>query len=62
MDVSDQATVREEQERDRVLQQRRPAGPPPNGRCLYCGEILGDEQRWCDAEHRDLWEAEHVRR
>ena len=35
---------------------RRPSGPVPTGRCLYCDDLVGDEQRWCSAEHRDAWE------
>lgn len=35
---------------------RKPSGPVANGRCHYCGELLDDEARWCNAEHRDAWE------
>ena len=62
MDVSDQATIREEQERERNLAARRAIGPAPTGRCLYCDEILDDHRRWCSGEHRDLWEREYARR
>ena len=34
---------------------RNPTGPTATRRCLYCDEILGDNQRWCDGEHRDAW-------
>lgn len=41
---------------------RKPAGPPPNGRCLYCNEPLADGRRWCDADCRDEWQADDMRR
>lgn len=35
---------------------RKPEGPAPNGRCLWCDEIVGDTQRWCDVTCRNQWE------
>lgn len=32
------------------------------GCCLYCGEALPGDLRWCDAECRDDWELERQRR
>jgi len=26
------------------------------GRCLWCDDVLGDEQRWCNADCRNLWQ------
>lgn len=26
------------------------------GYCLHCGEDLAAGKRWCNAEHRDLWQ------
>lgn len=28
----------------------------PTGECLWCGEPLENDRRWCDAECRDSWE------
>lgn len=28
----------------------------PIGECLWCGEVLDDGRRWCNAECRDAWE------
>ena len=28
----------------------------PIGECLWCGEILDNGRRWCNAECRDSWE------
>ncbi len=30
----------------------------PSGKCWCCGEQIGD-RRWCDAECRNLWQAEN---
>lgn len=57
MSVDDDATRREEQERERVLALRRPAGPRPTGWCLWCEDFVVEGVRWCDAECRDQWEA-----
>jgi hypothetical protein len=56
-DVSDQATIREEQEREMCL---RTAMEPhkhlqATGRCHYCDEPV--EGRFCGPECRDLWQA-----
>ena len=34
----------------------KPVGPQPNGRCHYCDDIVGDDDRWCNVECRDLYE------
>lgn len=57
MDIYDRATEREEQDRDRAMQYRRPTGPVATGQCLACEHPLPAGQRWCDAECRDDWEA-----
>ena len=62
MDISDQATEREEQERARALSQRRPSGPPPCGQCHYCGEGVGSDLRFCDADCARDFEYEAERR
>ena len=45
----DIASDREELARNNALSVRKPTGPSPTGRCLWCDEIVGDEQRWCSA-------------
>lgn len=42
------------------LTRRQPEGPKHTGCCLFCEEELTGTQRWCDAECRDLWEAENT--
>lgn len=61
-DEIDRASHEVERSLAEAVRVRKPAGPPANGRCHYCGEILDDVNRWCDAEHRDLWERERRRR
>jgi hypothetical protein len=55
-DNLDVASDREELERQISARIRKPEGPQPTGRCLWCDEILGDYHRWCDAGCRDMWE------
>lgn len=57
MDIYDQATEREEQDRALASQQRRPEGPEATGLCHNCGEPLGGGARWCDAECLRDWQA-----
>ena len=45
-----------------AINARRPAGPVPTGRCLWCDEIVGDTMRWCGVECAREWEREFVRR
>jgi len=56
MDISDQATLREEQDRQRALRQRQRPGPRATGLCLFCGLVTTGGRRWCDAECRDEWQ------
>lgn len=28
----------------------------PTHRCYWCDAEVGYNRRWCDAEHRDLWQ------
>lgn len=56
--VDDQATEREELDRELALRNRRDEGPRPCGHCHYCSETVAAGLRWCDAECRDDWEAE----
>ena len=56
MDIYDQATERENQERERALLIRRPDGPLPTGWCLYCETAVPAGYRWCGPECRDDWQ------
>lgn len=46
----------------RTQQQKATVAPEGIGFCLYCGEAVEGERRWCDADHRDAWEHEQRRR
>jgi hypothetical protein len=41
-----------------ALSARAPEGPPACGACYYCGALLKDGRRWCDAHCRDDWQRE----
>lgn len=56
-DEVDRAAQEEEMLLAEAIKARRPAGPAPTGRCLWCDEIVGDAMRWCDALCRDEWES-----
>ena len=36
--------------------------PKGLGHCLWCGETLGDDRRWCDADCREDWERDRENR
>jgi hypothetical protein len=59
MDISDQATAREEQERVLATKIRKPEGPPAVGWCLHCETAVPDGYRWCGPECRDDWDRGH---
>lgn len=61
-DEVDRAAQEEEMLLAEAIKARRPAGPVPTGRCLWCDEIVGDTMRWCSVECRDQWEALMQRR
>ena len=61
-DNLDIASDREELARNMAINLKRPAGPAATGRCLHCDEIVGDTQRWCDADCRDAWQRSAARR
>ena len=44
-----------------MRQSLQPIGPEPTGRCYYCDEVVGDEERWCNAQCRDDWSKELAR-
>lgn len=56
MDIYDQATERENQERERALKIRRPDGPQALGWCLHCETAVPEGRRWCGPECRDDWQ------
>jgi hypothetical protein len=56
MDISDQATEREEQERARSLSARKPEGPAATGFCHHCGAQVPFALRWCDEDCRNDWQ------
>lgn len=58
MDEADRASQEVERELAEAMRLRRPAGPAPTGRCLYCDEIVEDQRRWCSIECREGWEKE----
>lgn len=63
-DDVDRAAEHTERERAGLLAQRRPIGriPGPNGRCFWCDEIVGDQQRWCDVDCTRAWEKDKEKR
>lgn len=32
----------------------------PIGQCLFCGDPVAEQRRWCDADCRDEWERANV--
>lgn len=61
MDDADRAQIEVEREQARMMQARRPAGPQATGECLWCGEPLPDDRRWCGPECGEDWERHHAR-
>ena len=57
MDEIDAAQERIEIDLGNAIRQARQGGPVAmaKGRCLYCDDVTGDEQRWCDSFCRDAW-------
>lgn len=58
MDIADKAQQHIEREHALALAaaRSRKTGPEATGECLWCGEPLDDDRRWCDAGCRDDWE------
>ena len=54
-DIFDIASENEEIARDKALKFRKPEGPKPTGKCLWCDEPLEGDRRWCDKDCRDRW-------
>lgn len=55
-DIFDIASELEELRREKALKFRKPEGPKATGKCLWCGEVLGDGRRWCDKDCCSSWE------
>lgn len=62
MDEVDIANDGAERELAAILSARRPKPVKATGACLFCGEPLPGDQRFCDAECRDGWQAEQAAR
>lgn len=56
-DFFDQASDREQLERDLAITSARKSAPeaPVTGHCLWCNAELTDARRWCDPECREDW-------
>lgn len=39
-----------------VKSNRKPEGPKANGTCHYCGESVGQVERWCNIDCRVDWQ------
>lgn len=60
-DDIDRAQNEVERSLGEAMRMRKPAGPSPTGRCLYCDNLLEPGRRWCDSICRDDWEAENAK-
>lgn len=57
MDDADLTQERQEREHDALMRaSRKPAGPQPTGRCLWCDEPVAEGVRWCCVDCRDEWQ------
>ena len=57
-DIFDQASEREQLERDLAISSARKFTPSAEttGHCLWCNAELKGGRRWCDAECREDWD------
>ena len=54
MDDLDLTIQREQDLLNALVQVRKPDGPKPTGKCLWCEEPFDiSHQRWCDADCRN---------
>lgn len=57
-DDIDKANETAERYLSAAIANRASDGPVPCGYCHFCGERIPYDQRWCDADCRDDWQAE----
>lgn len=43
----------------RYKSQRHTANAKPTGFCLFCGDPVAENRRWCNADCRDDWQTEN---
>lgn len=56
MDDVDRADAEVERYLAEAVSKKKPEGPQPTGRCLWCDEVVADYQRWCGPSCRDQWQ------
>lgn len=57
MDIVDKAEEREQHQRDDgIAKARRAPSLRPVGQCYNCGELVGGNKLFCDADCRDDWQ------
>ena len=61
-DLVDMAAEQNEAAQRADLQRRKPEGPNPDGKCLYCRSNLPHGLRWCDKSCKEDWDAEQAAR
>ncbi|QOJ20341.1 MAG: DUF2116 family Zn-ribbon domain-containing protein [Gammaproteobacteria bacterium] len=61
MDDIDRAGELIDMMNEKLVQQarNRPPEASATGECLFCGEDVKPDVRWCSPECRDDWEARH---
>lgn len=64
MDEADLSALMDEKDEALRLKYKQPLQPEAlaTGFCLFCGEELNDNRRWCDKECVQLWERDKRRR
>lgn len=64
MDIYDQATFREEQERERSIAAARKNNQAlqSKGACHWCDEVVDADKRFCDSDCRDMWQRQESAR
>ena len=57
-DEIDRADQEVERNLAQAMRLRKRAAPAATGFCLYCGEVVDEERRWCSIDCREDWEKE----
>lgn len=58
-DIFEQGSAREEQDRELAIRfSSRLNAAPATGKCLFCGEAVGEGNRFCDSFCRDDYQRE----